>query len=193
MEGKEAIVGRIISDAENKAAAMKAEASARADAAVADARKRAEEYLANGRRVLDRETAEIVSRRETVAGLDRRKLLLAAKRDAVEAVFSRALESACAFGKKKYLSVLTRLLEEYAETGDAVELAASAPVGDGELSALKVFAQKKLRFAGRSDVFESGLRLSNERCVKDLSFRALLESNRYELERDIAAAMFSAE
>ena len=52
MEGKEAIVGHIISDEEKKAAERKAEAAARADAALADAKTRAGEQLAEGGRVL---------------------------------------------------------------------------------------------------------------------------------------------
>ena len=193
MEGKEAIVGRIISDAEKKAAERKAKAAARADAALADAKARAEEYLANGRRVLEKEAAEIVARRETVAGLDRRKLMLAAKRGAVEAALARALEIARAFDKKKYLSVLEDLLQAYAEEGDAAELAADAPVSDREFTSCKAFTEKKLRFAGRSESLAGGMRLENDVCVKDLSFRALLEANRNELEREIAAAVFPAE
>lgn len=193
MEGKEAIVGRIISDAEKKAAERKAEAVARADAALADAKARAGEYLANGRRVLEKEAAEIVARRETVAGLDRRKLMLAAKRGAVEAALARALEIARAFDKKKYLSVLEDLLQAYAEEGDAAELAADAPVSDREFTSCKAFTEKKLRFAGRNESLAGGVRLENDVCVKDLSFRALLEANRNELEREIAAAVFPAE
>ena len=193
MEGKEAIVGRIISDAEKKAAERKAEAAARADAALADAKARAEEYLANGRRVLEKEAAEIVARRETDGGLDRGKLMVAAKRGAVEGAPARALEIARAFDKKKYLSVLEDLLQAYAEEGDAAELAADAPVSDREFTSCKAFTEKKLRFAGRNESLAGGMRLENDVCVKDLSFRALLEANRNELEREIAAAVFPAE
>ncbi len=192
MQGREAIVGKIIADAEEKAQKLRADASERAEAAVAAAKGAAQERLAAGRRALEREAAEIVARRETVAALDTRKEALAAKRGVIEEVFSEALKIACAFEKEKYLAVLVALLERYAEEGDAVTLASSAPVGEKELTGSKAFAAKKLRFAGRGD-FEGGMRLENDTCVKDLSFRALLEAARSELEREIADAMFPAE
>ena len=102
------------------------------------------------------------------------------------------LKTACAFKKEKYLAVLGDLLARYAEEGDAVTLASSAPVGEKELSGLKAFSEKKLRFAGKED-FEGGVRLENAVCVKDLSFRALLETARSGLEREIADALFPAE
>ena len=193
MEGREAIVGKILSDAEKKAADRRADAAARADAALAAAKKQAETYLANGRSVLEREAAEIVARRETVAGLETRKALLAAKRAVIGDVFARAVELACAFPKKKYLAVLESLLAQYAEEGDAVELAAGAPVTEKELCACKAFTEKKLRFAGNQGAFDGGVRLENDVCVKDLSFRALLEEARGTWERELAEAFFPAE
>lgn len=192
MDGKEAIVGKILSDAEERAAGLTAAARKRADAMKADAERAAAASLAEGRRVLEEEAAEIVARRETVAALDNRKTLLAAKRAVIDEVLSGALAMTCAFDKPKYLEVLGRLLDAYAEEGDAVTLSASAPVREEELTACKAFAAKKLRYAGRGE-FEGGLRLENAVCVKDLSFGALLEAHREALEREIADTMFPTE
>lgn len=192
MQGREAIVGKIIADAEEKAEKLRADAAQRAEAAAAAAERAAQERLAEGRRALGREAEEIVARRETVAALDTRKEMLAAKRGIIEEVLSSALKTACAFKKEKYLAVLGDLLARYAEEDDAVTLASSAPVGEKELSGLKAFSEKKLRFAGKED-FEGGVRLENAVCVKDLSFRALLEAARSGLEREIADALFPAE
>lgn len=192
MQGREAIVGKIIADAEEKAEKLRADAAQRAEATAAAAERAAQERLAEGRRALGREAEEIVARRETVAALDTRKEMLAAKRGIIEEVLSSALKTACAFKNEKYLAVLGDLLARYAEEGDAVTLASSAPVGEKELSGLKAFSEKKLRFAGKED-FEGGVRLENAVCVKDLSFRALLEAARSGLEREIADALFPAE
>ena len=151
MQGKEAIVGKIIADAEEKAEKLRADAAQRAEATAAAAERAAQERLAEGRRALGREAEEIVARRETVAALDTRKEMLAAKRGIIEEVLSSALKTACAFKKEKYLAVLGDLLARYAEEGDAVTLASSAPVGEKELSGLKAFSEKKLRFAGKED------------------------------------------
>ncbi len=193
MEGKEAIVGRILSDAQQKAETRKAEAAARAENARDEARRKAEALLTSGRAQLMRDAEETVSRRETVAGLDVRKRLLAAKREAIEAVFTRALEKTRAFGKGRYLAVLDALLEAYAEDGDAVQLSKYAPVDGRELAASKVFLAKKLVFRDADGDFEGGLRLYNAVSERDLSFRAILEARRFELEREIVQALFPSE
>ena len=140
-----------------------------------------------------RDAEETVSRRETVAGLDVRKRLLAAKREAIEAVFTRALEKTRAFGKERYLAVLDALLEAYAEDGDAVQLSKYAPVDGRDLAASKVFLAKKLVFRDADGDFEGGLRLYNAVSERDLSFRAILEARRFELEREIVQALFPSE
>ena len=193
MEGKEAIVGRILSDAQQKAETRKAEAAARAENARDEARRKAEALLTSGRAQLMRDAEETVSRRETVAGLDVRKRLLAAKREAIEAVFTRALEKTRAFGKGRYLAVLDALLEAYAEDGDAVQLSKYAPVDGRDLADSKVFLAKKLVFRDADGDFEGGLRLYNAVSERDLSFRAILEARRFELEREIVQALFPSE
>lgn len=193
MEGKEAIVGRILSDAQQKAETRKAEAAARAENARDEARRKAEALLTSGRAQLMRDAEETVSRRETVAGLDVRKRLLAAKREAIEAVFTRALEKTRAFGKGRYLAVLDALLEAYAEDGDAVQLSKYAPVDGRDLAASKVFLAKKLVFRDADGDFEGGLRLYNAVSERDLSFRAILEARRFELEREIVQSLFPSE
>ena len=76
MEGKEAIVGKILSDAQQKADAIVAEARERAAAMKAEAERAANGSLAEWRRALERESTEVVARRETVASLDNRKAIL---------------------------------------------------------------------------------------------------------------------
>lgn len=192
MEGKEAIVGKILSDAQQKADAIVVEARERAAAMKAEAERAANESLAEWRRALERESTEVVARRETVASLDNRKAMLAAKRAVIDEVLARALASACALPKERYCSLVERLLEEYAQEGDAVTLSASAPLGEKELAACKAFSAKKLRYAGTGE-FEGGLRLENATYLTDLSFRAILDARREELEQSIASAVFPAE
>ena len=189
MEGREAIVGRIIADAHEAAERKKQEAAVRADAVTSEAERCAQIRLEEARRALEREAGEKIARREIIAELDCRKRLLAARRGATEAVFSRALELMCAMEKEKYRAVLEELLKRYAEEGDEVLLSRYAPVTEKELTDCKVFAKKKLRFAGNDGAFEGGMRLSSRLCEKDLSFRALIEAKRFELEREIVAML----
>ncbi|HIZ24628.1 MAG TPA: hypothetical protein H9812_04035 [Candidatus Gallimonas intestinigallinarum] len=91
MEGKEAIVQKIIADANAQAAQCTQNAQARADAMKAEAEKAAQAKLEEGRRTLETEAQERIERRETLAALDCRKKLLAARRAVIDAALSRAL------------------------------------------------------------------------------------------------------
>ena len=92
MEGKEAIIARIIGDAEKRAQTILSDAEKTVAESLSDAKEWAEEYRSARLKHLKEEAEEVVSRRKTVAELDCRKAMLAAKRETLDAVFARALE-----------------------------------------------------------------------------------------------------
>lgn len=190
MEGKEAIIARILGDAEKRAETILSEAENNAAASLGDAREWAERYKKAQRALLEKETESVVSGRKIVAGLDCRKVILRAKREVIDGVFSRALEKALNFGKERYLAVVERLIGENAEKGDVVFLAKSAPFGEDELMALPVVKALGLQFGGRGD-FDGGVYLTNGACDKDLSFRSIVAERKEELETVVAASVFA--
>ena len=189
MEGKDAIIARIIGDAENRANVLLSEAEKSVSESMKDAEDWAENYKNTQRALLKEETEHLVSRRKTVAQLDCRKAMLRAKQEVIGAVFSRAQEKACSFGKEKYLAVIERLLTENAEEGDCVLLAESAPFGEAELMNLPVAKERKLKFGGKGD-FAGGVYLTNDVSDKDLSFAAVIGARKDEMEAEIAKSMF---
>ena len=86
---------------------------------------------------------------------------------------------------------MEKLCNENAEEGDTLILAASAPLKEADIAKLPVFKEKKLKFGGTSDKFRGGIMLVNDVCDKDLSFKALLDNKKDELEAEIAAALFA--
>lgn len=90
MEGKAAMISRILEDAEKKASEMRATAEAEQATRISAAQKWAEELLTSSRKALADEADATVERRETVARLDGRKKVLGAKRELIEEVFARA-------------------------------------------------------------------------------------------------------
>ena len=185
MEGKAAMISRILEDAEKKASEMRAAAEAEQATRISAAQKWAEELLTSSRKALADEADATVERRETVARLDGRKKVLGAKRELIDEVFARALE------KARYAEIVSRLLEENAEEGDTVVLSRFAPLSQSETEALPVFRARKLRFGGADGAFAGGLFLSNETCDKDLSFEALIAADRVSLESDVVEILFS--
>ena len=191
MEGKAAMISRILEDAEKKASEMRAAAEAEQATRISAAQKWAEELLPSSRKALADEADATVERRETVARLDGRKKVLGAKRELIDEVFARALEKAQNFPKARYAEIVSRLLEENAEEGDTVVLSRFAPLSQSETEALPVFRARKLRFGGADGAFAGGLFLSNETCDKDLSFEALIAADRVSLESDVVEILFS--
>ncbi|MFR6055867.1 MAG: hypothetical protein ACLUHK_04655, partial [Eubacteriales bacterium] len=92
MDGKEAIIERIIGDAEKKADALLREAENGAKESAREAEEWIGEYLSAQRKLLKEECENVVSRRKTVAELDCRKVLLNAKQEVISEVFARALK-----------------------------------------------------------------------------------------------------
>ena len=191
MEGKEAIIARIIGDAKNKAEVLLRDA----DTNVAESEREAKEWIADylkaQRKLLAEEAENVVTRRKTVAELDCRKVALSAKQAVISEVFERALQSAESFPEVKYLEIVEKLCNENAEEGDTLILAASAPLKEADIAKLPVFKEKKLKFGGTCDKFRGGIMLVNDVCDKDLSFKALLDNKKDELEAEIAAALFA--
>lgn len=70
MEGKAAMISRILEDAEKKASEMRATAEAEQATRISAAQKWAEELLTSSRKALADEADATVERRETVARLD---------------------------------------------------------------------------------------------------------------------------
>lgn len=189
MEGKDAIIARIIGDAKKRADVLDAEADANVKASLADAGEWAENYKNTQRELLKAETENIVSRRKTVAELDCRKAMLSAKQEVIGAVLSRALAKALGFGKEKYLSVVEKLIEENAEKGDTIILAKGSPVEEKDIAALPVVKELALSLGGSGD-FSGGVFLTNGVCDKDLSFAAVIAAQKDELEAEISEKLF---
>ena len=122
MEGKEAIIAKIISDAEKRAAENLHNAEQYAVSVKEQAEEWAKNYSAAQEKVLVKETSDIVSRRKIVAGLDVRKVLLKTKQEILDEIYLRAEKKLCAVNKRTYLSLVLKMIAENADDGDEIVL-----------------------------------------------------------------------
>ena len=117
MDGIEKITGRIEADAEREIEAIQAQARAQAEEIAAgyeaQAGRESEEILARGRRNAD----ERVERLASVAQLEGRKQILAAKQEMIGQAFDRALEELLALPEEEYAELLAALCAKAAVTG----------------------------------------------------------------------------
>ncbi len=117
MNGLDKITQRIADDARAQADAITAEAQAQADAVLAEFQKQADrESLA----ILERgrqDAAEQERRMESLAALEGRKRLLAAKQECLTAAFDKALEQLLSMPEEQYIDLLAKMCVKAAATG----------------------------------------------------------------------------
>ena len=120
---KEAIIEKILSDADVQARTTVEEAEKKADEILALAAEQCKSYLAKSKSETDRAVKEVAERAETVAELDARKMLLRAKSAVLDEVFALALEKARALDKATYKKIIVGMLN-FAENRDKVTVSA---------------------------------------------------------------------
>lgn len=187
----EAIIQRILGDAEAEAAAIVAGAREKADSIRARAGEEASVLTERERTRTERDARDIVERRRMVAALDVKKADLAARRGCLDEAFETALAKMCAMPETEYEDYVTRLLNRYAEYGDTVVLARDARVDNSYIMALPVYEGKKLRLSRERGDFAGGFVLVGEKYDKRLTFEDILASMRTELEPSVADALFT--
>ena len=186
---KEAIIERILSDAQAEAAAIVAEANARAEETIAQANARAEERRAETEAELAEKSQRIQEGRAAAARLDSQKILLAEKRRVLDAIYARAFEKLLALGEKESLGLIERLLVENAAKGEEIVFAKSFAYAESAAK-LPVVRERALKISSEKADIEGGLLLRGEACDKDLSFGAILSLDREEHQAELAQKLF---
>ena len=117
MNGIEKLTQQISADAQVEIDALLADAQAKADAITADyaqrAQKTAADMLAKGKAAAEQREERLLS----MAAMEGRKDLLAAKQDMVGKAFDLALDKLCALPDGEYVALLAKLAASAAVTG----------------------------------------------------------------------------
>lgn len=194
MNGKDAIIAKIIDDAEKAAADVIAEAEAKAKAIIGEADNLAEEYRREHLAGLDEEKKLILERRQAVARLDVKKRYLEEKQNGVNKVMEQAERKLNALSDKEYVALITSMLDNYAEDGDGLIFSKSKEKLFDK-TFVKKYAEssgKKVTFNGYGD-FKGGMILTKNGIDKNLTFDTILQDFRTERQAEIAARLFDDE
>lgn len=186
---KEAIVERIISDAQKEAQEIIAEAEAKAAAVVAASSARAQEAKEETEREVALRAKAIAEGKAATARLDSAKVLLGEKRRVIDVVYARALGKLLELGEKDCLALTEDLLRAYAEEGDEIVFAENYRYPE-KAASLSVVRQKKLKVAFGRAKLDGGFYLRGANTDKDLSYGALLAADREEHQAELAATLF---
>lgn len=187
---KEAILERIISDAQAAADATVAEAEGRAAEIIAEAEARAARDRQGTSAIIAERSKAIADGKAAAARLDAAKVMLAAKRGVIDAVYARALEKLKALPQKDAVRLAEGLLLSYAEDGDELVFATNFAY-KAQVLKLAVVAEKNLKNSGKTADMDGGFILIGKNSDKDLSYGALLALDREERQAEIAAKLFS--
>lgn len=188
MNGKENIINKILSDADEKcvrivakaeqtAAEMKSQAEAEAEA-----EKRALQVKAENL------AAERIRNRVSTAELDARKYKLKAKQQIISECYAHALQRLAALPAKEKQAFVLNLLQKYAETGETVIVAKQ----DKDVITQKLLdeANKKLTLSKTYHQGLGGVILEGVGYEKDLTLSRIVNYLREQTEGKVAQALF---
>ena len=190
MDGKEAIIAKILSDAEKKAQENVHAAEEYALYVKKMAESWANDYSAAQEKSLKTETDDVVARKKIVAELDVRKALLKTKHDILDEIYLKAEQKLCKLGKKPYLSFVLSKIEEFADVGDEVVLSCDGVIGEKDIADSEVAKSKKLSVSKKQGKFYGGVMLVGKICDKNLTFHEIVLAEKEKTAPLIAKKLF---
>lgn len=193
MDGQQKIIDKILSDATHDAGEMLSEALKKAEALVAAKQSEADAEYDISVEEARKAGEEVVRRRLTVADLEVKKLLLSAKKQAVDEAFEESLKKLLALPKEEYTALVESMIASAADDGDVVVISEN----DKNILTKAVFDKisakigKKLTLSDTFGNFRGGVMLLGKGVDKNLTFESELALLRDEVEPEVAKIMFS--
>lgn len=188
---KEAIIDKILSDANLKGDAIIGEANGKANEIISLAANQCKDYLYKSKTEIDRLTLEIDERSRSVAELDARKLLLAAKAQVLDSVYAKTLEKLRNLDKEQYSALIFSMLEN-AKDGDVVTVS-EREKDIVTKESLADFAKKKgisLTLADKFGDFDGGVIISENGVDNNFTLEVEVALLREQTETKIAKEIF---
>lgn len=190
MKGKEEIINKIIRDAQKMANSTLEEGVVKAQEIINFAENDSKIYRTKHREESHQEREDILRRRMTVANLEVKKLMLAAKQQVIGSAFDKSVE-AIKKDTLAYQKMLKGMLE-YASDGDILTVSKN----DKDIFTKKfideALTHKKIKITLNEKYgdFKGGIILSSAAADKNFTLEVELSSLRNEIEPEIASMLF---
>lgn len=191
MNNKEAIIQKIIDDAEKVAQSNIDEAEKTAAQILDRAKREVEKYKNDNLTKADDLYADALERSKVVSNLDCKKLLLNAKKATIDKAFQEAVDDIMK-DKKGYLSLIEKMISSCAEDGDKVVICK-----DDEKVITKKFVSdlaektgKKISLSKDFGDFKGGVILEGKNYDKNLTLELELSAIRQDTEKKISEILF---
>ena len=195
MNGLERILSRIDGDTQSQLDRVNAEAQEKADAITAQYRAQSEREAAELDARSRRAAAEREERLVSVAQMEARKVLLAARQQMVDQAFDRALSKLCALPDGEYVETVAQLLLQAAPDGRGQVIFAPETrerIGAAAVArANELLGEKgKLTLSPETRPMRGGFLLSNGSVEVNGTFETLVRLRRGELAGEVARELF---
>ncbi len=192
MQGKEAILNRILQDATMGEATHLEEAQNKVDEILNDAK-----HFCNEKKWLFEEekkrvTQDILMRSEIVANLDAKKLSLKAKNTVIQNAYDGALEKLRKLPKAKHQKLILSMLES-ASDGDTVVVSERESEFLSKEKLLEIAKKKKISLSLAKGDFSGGIVLSGQDVDKNFTFESEIELLKEEFNDGVVNILFSEE
>ncbi|MDE6472492.1 MAG: hypothetical protein K2L52_05640 [Clostridia bacterium] len=191
MNNKEAIIQKIIDDANAVAGAKIAEANDTASQVLARAQRQVDRFNESNSGRTDKLYQEALERSQVVANLDIKKLLQGKKKEIIDKAFDEALDAIKA-DKKTYLALVEGMIMSCCEDGDEVVVA----MEDDKVITKKLIAdiakksKKSLKKSEEFGDFKGGVILSGKNYDKNLTLELELSLIKEKIESNIDSILF---
>lgn len=189
----EKITSKILDDAKEQARSITLDAQNRADEIIKQAEAEAEKNLQDAKKRGEEDQKKVISRRQSVADIDSRKLLLMEKQNRLDQCFAAAAEQAANMDEKEYIDFLVSVITETSvHQGEIVlndrdKKAVGAPL----LDALKqADAGSAFTLSDESGAFSGGLMLRDGKVYIDGTIESFVKAAREELAAETANILF---
>lgn len=190
MKGQEAIINKIIKDAQKIANSTYEEGAANAQEIINATENDAKIYRTQNREESSKEREDIFRRRITVANLEVKKLILGAKQKLIGKSFEESI-SAIRDDKAGYKKMLIGMLS-YATDGDILTVSKEDKAIFTQKFVDEVTKEKNIKLTLNKEYgeFAGGIILSNESIDKNFTLEVELGTLRDEIEPKIAKMLF---
>ena len=194
MNDKNAVIDKIINDAQTAVEELKAQARQNAEQIVASAKKSAKAYKEGKLSGKEGRVALALERARSVDALDARRELSACKSALIDEAFTLAAK-ALKEDKKAYKDYITRVIKENAEDGDKVVISGEDEkvITSALIAAIAKSAKKKITLGKERGDFAGGVMLCNEKYDKNLTLEEDLRLIREQSGPLVAKALFKGE
>lgn len=192
MQGKDAIIEKILGDANAQANSIVNDANVYAEKLIAETKANLQKIKASTQAQAEKNCEEYIARRLTVAELDIKKINLSAKKQVIDSVFDEANKAIKKLKPAEYKKLITNMLLKSAEDGDIVTISkADKSIISAEF--IEEFAKKqkiKLKLDKKFGDFSGGFILHGKDMDKNLTFEVELKVLKENYENQVAKILF---